>query len=50
VRRHPPSDPHGAGAPAESVLLATREGDTRVRAEPFAEVELDLAPLWTEGA
>lgn len=31
------------------LLLATYEGATRVRAEPFDAVELDLAPLWGEG-
>jgi Uma2 family endonuclease len=31
------------------LLLATHEGATRVRAEPFDAVELDLAPLWGEG-
>ena len=30
------------------LLLATHEGAARVRAEPFHEVELDLAPLWGE--
>jgi hypothetical protein len=30
------------------LLLATHEGAARVRAEPFNEVELDLAPLWGE--
>jgi len=30
------------------LLLATHEGAARVRAEPFQEVELDLAPLWGE--
>jgi Uma2 family endonuclease len=37
-------------ADARWLLLATHEGNARVRAEPFTEVELDLAPLWTEGA
>jgi len=32
------------------LLLATHEGAARVRAEPFDAVELDLAPLWGEGA
>jgi Uma2 family endonuclease len=30
------------------LLLATHEGAERVRAEPFAAVELGLAPLWGE--
>jgi hypothetical protein len=30
------------------VLLATHVGSVAVRAEPFTEVELDLAPLWGE--
>jgi hypothetical protein len=30
------------------LLLATHEGAARVRAEPFHEIELDLAPLWGE--
>src|SRR5258706_8428177 len=30
------------------LLLATHEGAARVYAEPFGEVELDLAPLWGE--
>ncbi|MCI0582613.1 MAG: Uma2 family endonuclease [Chloroflexi bacterium] len=30
------------------LLLATHEGATQVRAEPFDAVELDLAPLWGE--
>jgi Uma2 family endonuclease len=28
-------------------LLGTREGDERVRVEPFATVELELSALWT---
>lgn len=31
------------------LLLATYEGEARVRAEPFDAVELDLASLWGEG-
>ncbi len=31
------------------LLLATHEGTTRVRAEPFDAIELDLSPLWGEG-
>ena len=31
------------------LLLATHGGATRVRAEPFEAIELDLAPLWGEG-
>jgi Uma2 family endonuclease len=30
-------------------LVATHGGDERVRAEPFAAVELELAALWTLG-
>jgi Uma2 family endonuclease len=30
------------------LLLATHEGATRVRAEPFDAIELGLAPLWGE--
>lgn len=33
---------------ARWLLLATHEGATRIRAEPFDAVELDLAPLWRE--
>ena len=36
-------------ADARWLLLATHEGNARVRAEPFGDVELDLAPLWAEG-
>jgi hypothetical protein len=30
------------------LLLATHEGSSTVRAEPFDAVELELAPLWGE--
>lgn len=30
-------------------LIATYGGDARVRAEPFAAIELELAALWTQG-
>lgn len=35
-------------AEAGWLLLATHEGATKVRAEPFEAVELDLGPLWGE--
>ena len=35
-------------AGAQWLLLATHEGTSRVRAEPFDAVELELGPLWGE--
>src|SRR5262245_24626202 len=52
----PPLVPKPAGQDARSpptrrqrwVVLATHEGEARVRAEPFEAIELELAPLWGE--
>jgi hypothetical protein len=42
-----PWAPLRAGAPPTPRLAGTWKGEARVRAEPFAEVELELAALWT---
>jgi hypothetical protein len=33
---------------ARWTILCTHAGDETVRAEPFAEVEVDLRTLWTD--